>query len=122
MRTKSKPEQWEDSEFIRRGQSAARQKADREVELDRLCSFLVQRGVEPFWANSAIAWVRQAMAGNAHGCTNLRHPCVMIRPDCKCLRRLTVDCTLHSVSGSVPGRIIYTYRPGDGHQVNIKAI
>ena len=48
MRTKSKPEQWEDSEFVRRGQAAARQKTDREAELDRLRSFLIQRGVEPF--------------------------------------------------------------------------
>jgi hypothetical protein len=122
MRTKSKAEQWENGEFVRRGQAAARKKTDRETELDRLRSFLIQRGVEPFWANSALAWVRQAMAGNVHWCSHLRHPCLMISPDYKCVRRLTVDCTLHSVSESVPGRIVYTYRPGKGHTVNVKAI
>ncbi len=129
MKTKSKPEQWEDGEFVRRGQAAARQKTDREAELDRLRSLLIQRGVEPFWANSAIGWVRHAMAGNLYWITDLRrprwitdlkNPCVKVNPFYKCVDRLTVDCTLHSESGSVPGRITYTF--GKGHKVNVKAI
>ena len=120
MRTKSKPEQWEDSEFVRRGQAQARKKTDRETELENLKDFLLRNGVQPFWANSALAWVRQAMAGNTHWVTDLHHPRVKVDPIYKCIKRLTVHCMLHSESGAAAGKITYTF--GNGHKVNVETI
>lgn len=121
MRYQSKPEHWENSEFIRRGVKAQKTKIDREEELDHLRNFLIQHGVEPFWANSALGWVRQAMAGNTHWATNLHHPKVTVDPAFKCVKKiLTVQCTLHSVSDMVAGIIRYEHK--NGHRVTVKAI
>lgn len=120
MRYQSKPEQWEDSEFIRRGQKEQTTRMDRQEELQHLRDFLLQNSVEPFWANSALAWVRQAMAGNTHWATNLHHPKVTVDPTFKCVRTLSVKCTLHSVSDTVAGIIRYEHK--DGHRVTVKAI
>lgn len=120
MRYQSKTEQWEDSEFIRRGVKEQKSMMDREEELNHLRDFLLQNGVESFWANSAIGWVRQAMAGNIHWATDLYHPKVTVDPKFKCVRTLTVKCTLHSVSDTVPGIIRYEHK--GGHRVSVKAI
>ena len=120
MRYQSKTEQWENSEFIRRGTKEQKTKMDRQKELEHLRDFLLQNGVEPFWANSALGWVRQAMAGNTHWATNLHHPKVTVDPAFKCVKTLTVRCTLHSVSQAVPGIIHYEHK--DGHRVSVKAI
>ncbi len=129
MRTKSKPEQWEDSEFVRRGQKEQKIKVDREIELEHLKEFLLRGGVSAHYANSALGWIRHAMAGDLYWVTDLkrprwitdlRNPRAKVNPFYKCVDRLTVDCTLHSESGSVPGRITYTF--GKGHKVNVKAI
>lgn len=119
MRYQSKTERWEDSEFIRRGKQKQKTKMDRQEELDHLRNFLIQHGVEPFWANSAIAWVRQAMAGNTHWATGLHNPKVTVDAQFKCVKTLTVRCTLHSVSETVPGIIRYEHE--DGHRVTVKA-
>ena len=120
MRYQSKPETFENSEFVRRSDTKQKKTLDRQAELDRLRHFLIQNGVEPFWANSAIAWVRQAMAGNVHWATDLHHPRVTVDPQYKCVNTLTVRCTLHSVSDTVPGIIRYEHK--DGHRVTVKAI
>jgi hypothetical protein len=120
MRYQSKTEQWENGEFVRRGQKEQQTKLDREDQLNHLRNFLVQNGVEPFWANSALAWVRQAMAGNTHWATGLHHPKVTVDPKFHCVRTLSVKCTLHSVSDAVPGIIHYEHK--DGHRVTVKAI
>lgn len=55
--------------------------------------------------------------------TDLRHPRLSRHKDYTgAIRRLTVHCTIHRVSQSVPGKIIYTFRPGGkgGHRVEIK--
>jgi len=119
MRYQSKTEQSENSEFVRRGAKQQKTKLDRQAELDRLRHFLIQKGVEPFWANSALAWVRQAMTGNIHWATDLHHPKVTVDAQFKCVKTLTVKCTLHSVSQTVPGIIRYEYK--DGHRVTVKA-
>ena len=119
MRYQSKTETFENSEFVRRGDKKQKTTMDRQVELDRLRDFLIQKGVEPFWANSAIAWVRQAMAGNIHWATDLHHPRVTVDRQFKCVNTLTVRCTLHSVSDTVPGIIRYEHE--DGHRVTVKA-
>lgn len=119
MRHTSKTETFENSEFVRRGAKQQKTRLDRQAELDRLRDFLIQHGVEPFWANSAIAWVRQAMAGNTHWATDLHHPKVTVDPAFNCVKTLTVGCTLHSVSQTVPGIIRYEY--GNGHRVTVKA-
>lgn len=95
-------------------------KMDRETELQHLKDFLIRNGVEPFWANSALAWMRQAMAGNIHWATDLRRPRVKVDPTYKCIERLTVHCMLHSESGSAAGKITYTF--GNGHKVNVETI
>ena len=120
MRYQSKTEHWENSEFIRRGEKEQKIKMDREEELANLQNFLLQKGVEPFWANSAIAWVRRAMAGNTHWATNLHHPKVTVDSAFKCVKTLTVKCTLHSVSDTVAGIIRYEHK--NGHRVTVKAI
>jgi hypothetical protein len=88
-------------------------------ELENLKKYLLAKGVEPFWVNSALSWIRQAMAGNTHWATGLQRPQVKVNTIYKCVDRLTVHCTINSVSGSVPGIITYTF--GNGHKVNIKA-
>lgn len=120
MRYKSKTEQFEDTEWLRRGTAEKNRKLDREKELQHIRDFLIQNGVEPFWANSAIGWVRQAMAGNIHWATDLHHPKVTVDTQFNCVKTLTVRCTLHSVSDTVPGMILYEYK--DGHRVTVKAI
>ena len=120
MRYQSKTEQSENSEYIRRGAKTQQTKMDRQAELDCLRHFLIQKGVEPFWANSAIAWVRQAMAGNTHWATDLHHPKVTVDAQFKCVNTLTVRCTLRSVSQTVPGVIRYEH--DNGHRVTVKAI
>lgn len=120
MRYKSKTETFENTEFVRRGATKQKTILDRQAELDRLRDFLIQKGVEPFWANSAIAWVRQAMAGNVHWATDLHHPKVTVDSAFKCVNTLTVRCTLHSVSETAPGIIRYEHK--DGHRVTVKAI
>lgn len=120
MRHASKTEMFENSEFVRRGAKKQKTTLDRQVELDRLRDFLIQKGVEPFWANSAIAWVRQAMAGNIHWATDLHHPKVKVDRQFNCVNTLTVRCTLHSVSQTVPG--IIRYEHDNGHRVTVKAI
>jgi len=90
-----------------------------------LNDFLTRNGVEPFWANSAMGWVRRVMAGNTHWVTDLRCPRVSCHKDFKgCIRRLTVRCTIHSASDTVPGKIVYTFGAGKqgGHKVEIKAV
>ena len=96
----------------------------RNDELESLKDFLVRNGIEPFWAHSALGWVRRAMAGNTHWATDLKRPRLLRSKDYKgVVRRLTVHCILHSASDCVPGKIIYTFRPGKGgHRVEIKAI
>jgi len=93
-------------------------------ELEYLKDFLIRKGIEPFWANSALGWVRRVMAGNTHWVTDLKYPRVSHSKDYDgVVGRLTVHCTLHGESASVPGKIIYTFRPGKvGHRVEIKAI
>jgi len=120
MRYQSKTEQSENTEYIRRGAKTQQTKMGREEELDRLRHFLIRKGVEPFWANSAMAWVRQAMAGNIHWATDLHHPKVTVDPAFKCVKTLTVRCTLHSVSETVAGIIRYEHE--DGHRVTVKAV
>jgi hypothetical protein len=99
-------------------------KRTRDDELDYLKDFLIRNGIEPFWAHSALGWVRRVMAGNTHWVTDLRYPRVSQSKEFKgVIRRLTVDCTLHGESASVPGKIVYTFQPGKGgHRVEIKAI
>jgi hypothetical protein len=93
-------------------------------ELDYLKDFLLRNGIEPFWASSAIVWVRRAMAGNTHWATDLKRPRVCQSNAYKgVVKRLSVHCTLHSTTASVPGKIVYTFRPGrGGHKVHIKAV
>ena len=97
----------------------------REDELGYLKDFLIRNGIDPFWANSALGWVRRVMAGNTHWVTDLRYPRVSRHKDYTgCIRRLTVRCTLHSASADAPGKIIYTFGVGKkgGHRVEIKAL
>jgi hypothetical protein len=96
----------------------------RDDELAYLKDYLVRNGIEPFWANSALDWVRRVMAGNTHWVTDLKCPRVLHSKDFTgVIRRLTVRCTLHSVSADAPGKIVYTFRPGKGgHRVEIKAV
>ena len=96
----------------------------RDQELDDLKAFLVRNGIEPFWANSALSWVRRAMAGNTHWVTELKYPRVtQSKTYTGVVQRLSVQCTLHSTAATVPGKIIYTFRPGKGgHKVEIKAV
>ena len=96
----------------------------RNDELESLKDFLVRNGIEPFWAHSALGWVRRAMAGNTHWATDLKRPRLLRSKDYKgVVRRLTVHCILHSASDCVPGKIIYTFRPGKGgHRVEITAM
>lgn len=100
-------------------------KQTRDDELDYLKDYLVRSGIDPFWAHSALGWVRRVMAGNTHWVTDLRYPRVSHSKDHKgVIRRLTVRCTLHGESTAVPGKIIYTFGAGKkgGHRVEIKAI
>jgi hypothetical protein len=89
-----------------------------------LNDFLTRNGVEPFWANSALVWVRRVMAGNIHWVTDMNHPKVTVDPVFKYVRKLTVQCLLHSTSGTAPGKIVYTFGAGKqgGHKVEIKAV
>lgn len=94
-------------------------------QLEYLKDYLVRNGIEPFWANSALGWVRRVMAGNTHWVTDLRYPRVSHHKDFKgCIRRLTVQCTLRSASDTAPGKIVYTFGMGKkgGHRVQIKAV
>jgi len=94
-------------------------------ELEYLKDYLIRNGIEPFWANSALGWVRRVMAGNIHWVTDLRYPQVRCHKDFKgCIRRLAVHCTLHSVSGTALGKIIYTFGVGkkSGNRIQIKAV
>lgn len=120
MRKKSKTEQIENNEFIRRGEKQQKTRMDREAELDNLRNYLLRNGVDAFWANSAIGWVRQAMAGNIHWATDLRQPKVKVDKTYKCVDTLTIKCTLHSVSETVAGQIRYEHK--NGHKVSVKAI
>lgn len=100
-------------------------KRTRDQELDYLKDFLIRNGIEPFWAHSALGWVRHVMAGNTHWVTGLKRPRVSQSKKHKgIVQRLTVHCTIHSVSDQVPGKIIYTFGAGKtgGHRVEIKAI
>lgn len=100
-------------------------KRTQDDELDFLKDYLIRSGIRPFWVHSALDWVRGVMAGNTHWVTDLKSPRLSRSKDYKgVIRRLTVQCTLHSVSQSVPGKIIYTFRPGGkgGHRVEIKAV
>jgi len=100
-------------------------KRTREDELAYLKDYLVSHGIDPFWANSALGWVRRVTAGNTHWVTDLRYPRVSRHKDYTgCIRRLTVRCTLHSASADAPGKIIYTFGVGKkgGHRVEIKAL
>lgn len=96
----------------------------RDQELDDLKDFLIRNGIQPFWANSALSWVRRAMAGNTHWATDLKRPRISRSKEYNgVIKRLSVRCTLHSVAASVPGKIVYTFRPGKGgHKVEIKAV
>lgn len=92
----------------------------RDQEIQILKEFLLQKGVEPFWVSSALGWIRRGMAGNTHWATDLRHPKVKVNKEFKCVDSLTVRCTLHSVSDTVPGQIRYEHK--NGHKVIVKAI
>lgn len=94
-------------------------------ELDYLKDYLIRNGIKPFWAHSALDWVRRVMAGNTHWVTDLKSPRLSHNKDhTGCIRRLTVRCTLHSASDDAPGKIIYTFGAGKkgGHRVEIKGV
>lgn len=93
-------------------------------QIETLKAFLLRRGIDPFWANSALSWVRRALAGNTHFVTDLRYPQLTENKEYKgVIKRLSLSCTLHSVSDRVSGKIIYTFRPGrGGHRIIVKAI
>jgi len=91
----------------------------REQNRQKMFDYMLHKGVDRFWANSALKHIMLSFAGNAHWLTDIREPKVIVGAG-GTVDKFTVNCTINTESGNTNGRLTYTF--GRGHKVRIKAI
>jgi len=91
----------------------------REEYRQKIEAFLLHKGADKFWANSALRHIMLNFAGNNYWITNIRNLKVIIGQH-GMVNRFTMICTINSEAASTKGRFTYSF--GAGHKVRITAI
>lgn len=91
-------------------------KEDRQQNKQKILNFLIRKGADKFWANSALRHIMLNFAGNTYWLTEIRNLKVIIG-QFGMVDKFTMTCTINAENGAVPGKFIYTH--DSGHKVRI---
>ena len=89
----------------------------REQDRQKLYGFMISKGADKFWTNTALRHIMLNFAGNTYWVTNITYPKVTVG-EFGMIDKFTVRCLINTEQGSKAGMLTYTFC--DGHKVVIR--
>ncbi len=88
----------------------------REQYKQKIMDFMLCKGVDKFWANSAIHHIMLNFAGNTYWLTDIKRLKVFVG-EYGMVNKFTMQCIINRVNDKVAGKMVYTFNRS--HKVSI---
>ena len=82
----------------------------------KIMGFMLRKGVDKFWANSAIKHIMLNFAGNDYWLTDIKRLTVIVG-DYGMVNKFTMQCIINKVNNIMQGKLIYTF--DRSHKISI---